>query len=281
MRRSSRGALYRHGSRIADQSHRPEPQSYWGRVWSGASHAFTSASRQFVGEFVNPSPTTAAFGPFAHAANFVNGVFSPLVAGASEMLRPVFPERDDAVTQAIRRDARAGNPFAAVTNPTASEQRAMAANLGVAIATGRMPFAMTRRGGITAPINTREALQRVTDQVVADLAANPRLAERVLSRLEYARLAEGGRTAAAQYGNAVERLTADYIVRDPALGNILRYQSRPFRSTPDFFGFEGYNLRSLEITTARSTPAHTSRPYGAYTEIVTHPGLPPNLVFPR
>jgi hypothetical protein len=40
-------------------------------------------------------------------------------------------------------------------------------------------------------------------------------------------------------------------------------------------------MRPLDITTGRSTAGHTARPYGSYTEIVTHPGLPSNLVFPQ
>ena len=141
------------------------------------------------------------------------------------------------------------------------------------------------RGTSTAaesvPLNTRVALQGVTDRAVAELAADPSIARRLMSPGSYNHLVEGTRLAPASYGKAVERLSARIIEKDPALSSILSYQSRPFRSTPDFIGHEGYNMRSLDITTAGSTANHAARPYGSYTEIVTHPGLPSNLVFPR
>jgi hypothetical protein len=87
--------------------------------------------------------------------------------------------------------------------------------------------------------------------------------------------------AGASYGKAVERLTARYVKEDATLSEVLRYQSRPFVSTPDFFGYEGYNLRVLEITTPSSIPSHTLRPYGKAAEYVTHPGLPRDLRFPE
>ncbi len=130
-------------------------------------------------------------------------------------------------------------------------------------------------------LNSKVVLQGVTDRAVADLAANPVLARSLMSPGSYNHLVERTGLGPASYGKAVERLAARYIERDSALSAILQYQSKPFKSTPDFFGFEGQNLRTLDITTVRSTAAHTARPYGAYTEIVTYPGLPSNLVFPR
>ena len=46
-------------------------------------------------------------------------------------------------------------------------------------------------------------------------------------------------------------------------------------------GFQGSNMRPLDITTSRSITAHTGRYYGPYSEYVTHPGLPSGLVFPK
>ncbi len=142
-------------------------------------------------------------------------------------------------------------------------------------------FSLVGKGVATAPINTKIVLQDVTNQAVADLAANPALARRLMSQGSYQHLVEGTNLAPASYGKAVERLTAEYVSADPALSTILSYQSRPFVSTPDFLGYEGYNLRSLDITTEASRARHLARPYGPYTEIVTHPGLPSNLVFPQ
>lgn len=53
------------------------------------------------------------------------------------------------------------------------------------------------------------------------------------------------------------------------------------KSTPDFFGYTGQNMRPLDITTEASRAGHLNRSYGPYTDYVIHPGLPPNLVFPK
>jgi hypothetical protein len=132
-----------------------------------------------------------------------------------------------------------------------------------------------------APLNTRVILQGVTDRAVADLAANPALARELMSPGSYSHLVEGTSLAPASYGKAIERLTARYVARDTDLSAILEYRSRPFTSTPDFFGHEGYNLRLLDVTTEASRAIHLERSYGPATELVIHPGLPPDLVFPR
>jgi hypothetical protein len=95
------------------------------------------------------------------------------------------------------------------------------------------------------PLNTKVALQGVTNRAVADLAANRGLARDLMSPGSYRHLVEGTNLAPASYGKAVERLTARYVQADSELSQILSYQSRPFKSTPDFFGYEGYNLRTL------------------------------------
>ena len=110
------------------------------------------------------------------------------------------------------------------------------------------------------PLNTKVVLRGVTDRAVAELAANPGLARRLMSPGSYNHLVEGTGLAPASYDKAVERLSADIIRNDPALSSILQYQSRSFRSTPDFLDIEGYNLRPLDITTVRSTAAHSARP---------------------
>ena len=130
-------------------------------------------------------------------------------------------------------------------------------------------------------LDTKVTLQGVVDRAVMDLQANPGLARDLMSPGSYQHLAEGTRLADASYGKAVERLTARYIQEDELLSGALQYQSRPFVSTPDFFGYEGYNLRLLEITTEKSIPSHVVRSYGSAAEYVLHPGLPKDLVFPQ
>lgn len=127
----------------------------------------------------------------------------------------------------------------------------------------------------------KAALQNVVDRAVSDLNANPVLARDLMSPGSYQQLVNGTKLADASYGKAVERLTARYVREDPNLSSILSYQSRPFVSTPDFFGYDGYNLHMLDITTERSIPSHMLRPYGPATKYVTHPGLPENLEFPQ
>jgi len=127
----------------------------------------------------------------------------------------------------------------------------------------------------------KSVLQNVVNRSVADLNKNPELARDLVSAGSYRHLVEGTNLADATYGKAVERLSAFYIQEDAMLANFLQYQSRPFKSTPDFFGFQGYNLQLLDVTTTKAIPKHLLRPYGPATQYVTHPGLPENLVFPR
>ncbi|MFN9344929.1 MAG: hypothetical protein ACK6DB_20420, partial [Planctomycetota bacterium] len=125
------------------------------------------------------------------------------------------------------------------------------------------------------------ALQNVTDQAVSDLAQNPSIARNLMSAGSYRHLVKGTNLADASYGKAVERLAADIVKKDTMLSSILQHQSRPFRATPDFFGYEGYNLHLIDITTLKSIPNHLKRSYGPATNYVTHPGLPQGLVFPK
>jgi hypothetical protein len=124
-------------------------------------------------------------------------------------------------------------------------------------------------------------LQNVTNQAVSDLAQNPSIARNLMSAGSYRHLVQGTNLAEASYGKAVERLAANIVKKDTMLSSILQHQSRPFRATPDFFGYEGYNLHLIDITTLKSIPSHLKRSYGPATNYVTHPGLPQGLVFPK
>ncbi len=124
-------------------------------------------------------------------------------------------------------------------------------------------------------------LQNVTNQAVSDLAQNPSIARNLMSAGSYRHLVQGTNLADASYGKAVERLAADIVKKDTMLSSILQHQSRPFRATPDFFGYEGYNLHLIDITTLKSIPNHLKRSYGPATNYVTHPGLTQGLVFPK
>ncbi len=130
-------------------------------------------------------------------------------------------------------------------------------------------------------VNTKNMLQNEVNRAVSDLQANPELARSLMSPGSYKHLVERTGLADASYGKAVERLTARNIRESADLSSMLQYKSKPFVSTPDFFGYEGYNLRLLDITTEKSIPNHNLRSYGKATEYVTHPGLPKELEFPK
>ena len=124
-------------------------------------------------------------------------------------------------------------------------------------------------------------LQNVTNQAVSELATNPSIAKGLMSSGSYMHLVRGSKLSHASYGKAVERLTADIVKNDSLLSSILEYRSRPFRSTPDFFGWDGFNLFLIDITTLKSIPKHLARSYGPATRYVTHPGMPLNVMFPK
>jgi hypothetical protein len=157
----------------------------------------------------------------------------------------------------------------------------VAAKVGrVADAPGGMPCDLTVLNRNFIP-DTRCVLQHVTDRAVEELAVNPGIARDLMSAGSYRHLVKRTSLAGASFGKAVERLADHIIAEDEVLSSILSYQSRPFKSTPDFFGYEGYNLRLLEITTSNEIPKHLTRPYGPAVDYIIHSGLPDNLVFPQ
>ena len=46
------------------------------------------------------------------------------------------------------------------------------------------------------------------------------------------------------------------------------------------FGYDGYNLHLLDITTRQAVNAHLKRTYGSALEYITYDGLPRDLEFP-
>jgi hypothetical protein len=135
--------------------------------------------------------------------------------------------------------------------------------------------------------DSAEVLQRLTNNAVGDLAANPGLARDLMSASSYRHLIQGTELAGASYGKAVERLVARYVREDGMLSSILQHTGLTrgangrFVSSPDFLGKEAFNLRLLDITTQRDLAKHLRRPVGQSTTYSIHPGLPNGLVFPR
>jgi hypothetical protein len=124
-------------------------------------------------------------------------------------------------------------------------------------------------------------LQNVTTSVNETLEENPGLARTVLSRDEYAR-GQTQQWAAAQYGNAVERLVAGQVRASPLLTRLYQHVSRPGASTPDFVGkgvFSGLNF-DVTVNTARQIANHLGRWYGPGLVIATYNRPPGFTVFP-
>ncbi len=243
---------------------------------------------QAIGALVSPIPSQQKFEVAAGLANSVRS--------AGGYAADVVTLRRSPLTDA---KAIAGNVVTGVQNframDAASQREALlyhGTKFGLGTATAALPGGAFTRGGVVArPVagrvenvtftNAKDALQSVTDRAVMDLASDPSIARSLMSEGSYAHLSGRTNLAHASYGKAVERLAARYIDADPVLGDFLDYQSRPFKSTPDFFGYEGYNMRMLDITTSKSVGSHLGRSYGPYTDYVLHPGLPSNLVFPK
>jgi hypothetical protein len=106
-------------------------------------------------------------------------------------------------------------------------------------------------------------LQAHTDSVSAALAANPALAEQVLSDDELAHFYDPtSDTYEATWGKAVERLTARDIAANPFSDSIFQYIGGP--NEPDFVGRGGTFAENqmFDITTVQNEAAHYSRWYG-------------------
>src|SRR5262249_52707974 len=120
--------------------------------------------------------------------------------------------------------------------------------------------------GEQATINTKAMLQTLTNRAFAELKANPGLARELMSPGSYQHLVNQDELAGASFGKAIERLVGRYVARDPkGYGTFLSYESKPFKSTPDFFGYEGGKTRYLDITTQAGVGSHLDRWYGKDT----------------
>lgn len=137
------------------------------------------------------------------------------------------------------------------------------------------PIALTR--SITNALEAQRALATLARQVSAKLASDLTLARTVLSRAEYQAAVTSERIAAAQYGNAVERLVAKTIRDDPELASVFRRVGGP--SNPDFTAFG----RNFDITseTRAAVMKHMKRPrYGEELIVVTYERPANFMTFP-
>ena len=121
-------------------------------------------------------------------------------------------------------------------------------------------------------------LQNATDRASAELGANPELASRVLSPLEYKAGTRSLGIARMQFGNAVEAKVAQYWLDDPLAKQMLEYTgSGP---GPDFTGVGHAEGQTFDISTALGREPHWMRPYGAGMQVITYSRPPTFAVFP-
>ncbi|HEX7275528.1 MAG TPA: RHS repeat-associated core domain-containing protein, partial [Nitrososphaeraceae archaeon] len=114
-----------------------------------------------------------------------------------------------------------------------------------------------------------KVLQNITNTVSSELAANPNLAQNVLSAGEYAAGQRASWLANMQYGNAVERLAAEHINQSPLHRQLFQYVGGPSR--PDFVGRGIGSGLNFDITTPRAINAHLARPgYGSGLQVCTY-----------
>lgn len=114
----------------------------------------------------------------------------------------------------------------------------------------------------------KSRLQLLTETQNAKLAADPRIAQTVLSPSEYRVATEKSWLAKMQYGNAVERLVADEVTMTPSIGKWIKYVGGP--NNPDFIGRGRLAGTTFDITTEAARAAHMRRPYGPGMKIIPY-----------
>jgi len=122
-------------------------------------------------------------------------------------------------------------------------------------------------GAAAAEADALQILQKIVTDVNRDLKANPALAATVLNRAEQ-EAAAIPRVLPMQWGNAVERLTAERVLKDPVANAVLEPVGGPGK--PDFVGQGAATGRMFDITTPKQIDAHVKRPYGKDLEFATY-----------
>ncbi len=120
---------------------------------------------------------------------------------------------------------------------------------------------------------------RLTNTANAKLAANPQIAQSVLSRREYFAGQNYPSVARLEYGNAVERMVASSIEKSPLK---FLFQSIGGPGSPDFIGKAAFKGLQFDITTnnPHSILAHIKRPYGNKVILILYTRESQFRVFP-
>jgi RHS repeat-associated protein len=124
-------------------------------------------------------------------------------------------------------------------------------------------------------------LQNITTAQNGALGGSPSLAQTVLTRPEYIAAQRSVSVARMQYGNAIERLSAQEIAQSPLHSRLFRHVGGP--NQPDFVGTPGGPAQGMnfDITTPAAVRAHLARPvYGPGLNVVTYQRPPLFTLFP-
>ncbi|MCP4591368.1 MAG: hypothetical protein GY842_11525 [bacterium] len=115
----------------------------------------------------------------------------------------------------------------------------------------------------------------------AKLAANPALAETVLSPREYRVGQRFAGVARMNYGKAIERMVREEIFSDPLLDQLFNPAGIGARG-PDVLGKGPTAGLMFDITTShpRTIAEHLARPYGQDLVIITYDRPTSFVVFP-
>lgn len=121
---------------------------------------------------------------------------------------------------------------------------------------------------ISAPsTDYKKVLQNLVTTSVMEIAANPIIVKRLMSSGSYQHLREDDKLAAASFGKAVERLTAEHVADDPQLNKVVSHTGRSrgpngkFISSPDFTVTIGETIQIFDVTTQAEVSKHEKR-YG-------------------
>jgi RHS repeat-associated protein len=192
-----------------------------------------------------------------------------------------FEDLNFATLEAMGDTVAAFNSFGALAAPFAPK---LAAGSTALEGAAQVPASGSTQLRILNPHFTPDptkVLQNITTTHADVLAANPALAQTVLSPAEYAAGQTSTRVAVLNYGKAAERLPAQEIAQTPLHRQLFDYVGGP--NQPDFTGVPGGPAAGMnfDITTPGQIAAHLARPgYGPGLNVVTYQRPVPFKLFP-
>jgi len=113
--------------------------------------------------------------------------------------------------------------------------------------------------------DTKVLLGDVMRRARGMLQEKPELMRSLMSEGSYRQILRGTKLADANFGKAIERLTARIIREDPQLSRVFIHTGRyrgpcgRYISSPDFIGLEPSRTRLFDITTEKALKTHRGR----------------------